>query len=218
VQAPDLAAAQPRGLDAELEGYAWLPRMLDKARATAAGTAGDHQFGCPVDHTCMARLGVTPEVILDLAARCDDAAVLAALRARGIPAAAEAWFDAPAVEAELQEQGTYLRVRRADELAVRDGGCLFAGADHGAGVSVVIVEAAPGDRQPPHTHPTEEVVVVHAGCATFSLGAQQARIVRAGEIVRIPAGIVHTVENTGVGPLRAVAVYAGPAVITTAPG
>jgi Domain of unknown function (DUF5069) len=53
--ANDLTAQAPRGLDAELEGYAWLPRMLDKARATLAGTAGSYLFGCPVDHICIAR-------------------------------------------------------------------------------------------------------------------------------------------------------------------
>ncbi|MGA2010039.1 MAG: DUF5069 domain-containing protein [Solirubrobacteraceae bacterium] len=55
--APDLLTATPRPMDAELEGYAWLPRMLDRARATLAGTAGSYLFGCPVDHTCMARPG-----------------------------------------------------------------------------------------------------------------------------------------------------------------
>jgi len=89
-----------------LEGYAWLPRMLDKARATLAGMAGHYQFGCPVDHTCMARLGITPELVLDLAARHpDDHAVLGALRAHGIPSAAEAWFDGRSVEDELQQTG-----------------------------------------------------------------------------------------------------------------
>jgi hypothetical protein len=59
--AKDLTAEAPRGLDAQLEGYAWLPRMLNKARASLAGTAGSYLFGCPVDHTCMARLGIAPE-------------------------------------------------------------------------------------------------------------------------------------------------------------
>lgn len=82
----DLTLTEPRPLDAELEGYAWLPRMLDKARARTAGTSGDYLFGCPIDHTCMARLGVTPALILDLVARhSDDADVLAALRIHGIP-------------------------------------------------------------------------------------------------------------------------------------
>jgi hypothetical protein len=116
--ATDLAAQTARALDAELEGHAWLPRMLDKARATLAGTAGSHPFGCPVDHTCMARLGIAPELVLDLAARhADDHAVLDALRAHGIPPAAEAWFDGPAVEDEPQETGQLSARARARDAA-----------------------------------------------------------------------------------------------------
>src|SRR5215212_9178065 len=89
--AKDLTREEPRPFGLELEGYAHLPRMLDKARATLAGTAGRYEFGCPVDHTCMARLGVTPELVLELAARhADDRQVLEALRARGIPSARDA--------------------------------------------------------------------------------------------------------------------------------
>jgi hypothetical protein len=142
--AKDLTAEAPRGLDAELEGYAWLPRMLDKARATLAGTAGSYLFGCPVDHTCMARLGIAPELVLDLAARhTDDHAVLDALRAHGILPAAGAWFDGEAVENELQETGNYLRVRAREPLPEAEGGRVFAGAEHGAAVSVVLVDARP---------------------------------------------------------------------------
>ena len=215
--AKDLTVGTPRGLDSSLEGYAWLPRMLDKARATLAGTAGSYLFGCPVDHTCMARLGVTPELVLDLAAReSDDRAVLEALRAHGIPSAAEAWFDGQAVEDELAETDTYLRVRALDALPDADSGRVFEGSEHGAGVSVVIIDAADGDEQPPHTHPVEEVVVVHDGAATFFLGARQARIVRAGQVVRVPAGVPHRWVVTGKDRLRAVAAY-GAAEIVTAP-
>src|SRR5690349_7712269 len=49
-----------RPRNAELEGYVYVPRMLDKARATLAGAPGGYPFGCPLDHTCMARLGITP--------------------------------------------------------------------------------------------------------------------------------------------------------------
>src|SRR5215212_9954797 len=122
--APDLTVDEPRPFGLELEGYAHLPRMLDKARATLAGTAGGYQFGCPVDHTCMARLGVAPDVVLDLAGRhADDAAVLAALRDHGIPPARDAWFDAGAVEDELQD-GAYLRVRGRAELPENEVGRL----------------------------------------------------------------------------------------------
>src|SRR3954451_19416196 len=108
--ARDLRAGEPRAFGVELEGYAHLPRMLDKARATLAGTAGSYMFGCPVDHTCMARLGVSPELVLDLAARhADDRRVLAELQAHGIPAASDSWFDGVAVEDELQLEDVYLR-------------------------------------------------------------------------------------------------------------
>jgi len=212
----DLTVHSPRGLDAELEGYAWLPRMLDKARATVAGTAGSYQFGCPVDHTCMARLGVSPELVLDLVTRhADDRAVLDALRAHGIPPAAEAWFDGEAVEDELQRTDSYLRVRNQAALAEFDGGRVFSGAEHGACVSVVLIDAAASHAQEPHAHAVEEVVAVQDGAATFFLREQQARIVRAGEIVRIPAGVSHrwVAEPSG---LRAVAAY-GAAQIATQP-
>ena len=206
--AKDLTAGEPHPLDCELDGYAWVPRMLDKARATRAGTAGTFMFGCPVDHTCMARLGVSPELVLELATRhADDRRVLAELQAHGIPSASDAWFDGPAVEDELQIEDVYLRVRRRDELPSEAGGRLFAGADHGAGVSVVLIEAEPGEAEPAHSHPIEEVVVIQEGEATFFLGAHQARILRAGEVVRIPAGVEHNWENRGDVLLRAVAVH-----------
>jgi quercetin dioxygenase-like cupin family protein len=206
--AKDLAAEEPRPFGLELEGYAHLPRMLDKARASLAGTSGTYQFGCPVDHTCMARLGVAPDLVLDLAARhADDAAVLQALRDHGIPSATEAWFDAVAVEDELQDEGIYLRVRRGDELpaAPRGGGRVFAGADHGADVDVVLVELPSGQRVDDGPAPTAQVWVIEEGEATFFLGALQARVVRAGEVVRIPADVAWRVENRGEGTLRAVA-------------
>lgn len=154
-------------LDCEIEGYAWVPRMLAKARLTLAGEQGPWLFGCPVDHTCMARLGVRPELILELAGRHeDDHDVLAALREHGIPPASEQWFDGEAVEDELQATGHYLRVRPADALAATTG---------------------------TEEHPVDEVVVVTAGAATFFLGERQARTVVAGEAVRIPAGVPHRV-------------------------
>src|SRR5919199_6954472 len=135
--------------------------MRDRAGATLPGTAGSYLFGCPVDHTCMARLGVTPEVVLELAARhADDGAVVAALREHGIPAAPDAWFDAVAVEDELQERGTYLRVRAREELPEEAGGRLFAGAEHGADVDVLLVERAPGEGGGPSRATATQVWVV----------------------------------------------------------
>ena len=165
MKAKDLTVEAPAPFDSVLDGYAYIPRMLDKARATLAGTNGRYLFGCPVDHTCMARLGIAPELVLELAAaHDDDREVLAALRAYGIPSAEEAWFDGQAVEDELQGPGFYLRVRPN-------------------------ADARCGDDW--HTHEDDEVIVVLEGVATWFLGSQQARTLRAGQSVRVPAGIEH---------------------------
>src|SRR5579871_5404855 len=143
--AKDLRTQEPRGLTDELEGYVWVPRMFDKGRATLAGTAGSYLFGCPVDHTCMARLGIAPDLVLSLvAAHDDDHEVLSALRERGIPDAKQAWFDSVAVEDELHDTGLYLRVRDREALPEEGGGRVFAGGRHGAGVSVAVIDAPPG--------------------------------------------------------------------------
>jgi mannose-6-phosphate isomerase-like protein (cupin superfamily) len=195
--AKDLREVEPAALGVELDGYAHLPRMLDKARATLAGSAGRYMFGCPVDHTCMARLGVSPELVLELAgSNADNATVLAKLREHGIPAAEDAWFDAQAVEDELDEAG-YLRVRRAGALPDGEPGRVFAGAEHGSDVDVVVVDVEPGEQRGPRTPRRAEVWVIQAGEATFYLGARQARVVRPGDMVRVPAGMEHRLENSG---------------------
>jgi Domain of unknown function (DUF5069)/Cupin domain len=140
--AKDLSSVEPHPLDAELDGYAWIPRMLDKARATLAGTNGSYMFGCPVDHTCMARLGVSPALVLELAGRhAEDRDVLEALQRHGIPSA------------------------------------------------------------------QEEALVAVRGEAIVFLGGHQARIVRAGELARVPAGAEHRIENQGAAPFECVLAY-----------
>jgi quercetin dioxygenase-like cupin family protein len=106
-----------------------------------------------------------------------------------------------------------LRVREHEALPEAEGGRVFSGAEHGACVSVVVIDAAPGKEQEPHAHTVEEVIAVQQGAARFFLGEQQARIVRAGEIVRIPAGVPHrwVAEPSG---LRAVAAYGASEIVT----
>lgn len=47
--APNLAQHPPRSPRVQLGGYVHLPRLLDKARATAAGKAGAYHYDCPLD-------------------------------------------------------------------------------------------------------------------------------------------------------------------------
>jgi len=94
---------------------------------------------------------------------------------------------------------------------------VFAGAEHGATVTVVLIDAEPGDGQEAHTHPVEEIVVVQEGSATFFLGLQQ-RVVRADEVVRIPARVPHRWVVAGERRLRAIAVYGGAEFVVSPPG
>ena len=59
----------------------------------------------------------------------------------------------------------------------------LTGEEIGAGVSVIVVDAAPGEGPRLHRHRYREVFVVLEGEATFTLGADQ-RVARAGEVVR----------------------------------
>jgi Domain of unknown function (DUF5069) len=98
----DLAREEPRPMDDELAGYAWLPRLIDKGRAFAAGTLGTYYHPCPVDLRALDLLGVSPERFRAIAGSAETAAdVLAGLERAGAPSAAEAWFDAVALEEEL---------------------------------------------------------------------------------------------------------------------
>jgi quercetin dioxygenase-like cupin family protein len=157
----------------ELDGYAYLPRLFDKARARLGGDTNAPSFGCPLDHSCMARLGVYPETVLELvrAKGDDDRAILGGLRAHGIPPAGETWFDARATEDELLT-GVYLKGRPRELLHE--------------------LEPRPGQR----------VVAVEDGEAMFFLGDLQRRVVRSGEVVRVPPDLPHRIESIGDVPLR----------------
>jgi hypothetical protein len=92
-------------MDATLDGYAWLPRLIDKARASRAGTLGDLIHPCPVDKKCLGLLGMDATTFGDVAEEHgEDDEILAELKRRGIPSAEEAWFDALAFEESLHRR------------------------------------------------------------------------------------------------------------------
>ena len=62
--APDLTQCPPRSPRARLGGFAHLPRLIDKARATVAGTNGDYHYDCPVDGHFWAFTGIKPAPFL----------------------------------------------------------------------------------------------------------------------------------------------------------
>jgi hypothetical protein len=58
---PDLTKFPPRSPRVRLGGYAILPRMLDKGRATLGGKNGEYHYACPLDHQFLDYVGIDPE-------------------------------------------------------------------------------------------------------------------------------------------------------------
>ena len=90
----------------------------------------------------------------------------------------------------------------------------FVGEDHGGiGFTFLLVDAEPGQGPALHRHPYPEVLIVQEGEATAAVGAETL-VVRAGDIVVIPANVVHGFVNTGAGRLRQVDIHASPHFVT----
>lgn len=79
----DLTKNYPRPGWERLGGYPWLPRSIDKCRATIIEKLGDYIFPCPIDWELFAELNVTPIEFLHAVEASDtDEEVLEAL---GLP-------------------------------------------------------------------------------------------------------------------------------------
>jgi len=59
----DLTQRPPRSPRSRLGGFVILPRMLDKGRATIAGTPGEYKYACPLDERFLNFAGIDPEAL-----------------------------------------------------------------------------------------------------------------------------------------------------------
>ncbi|HEV7178345.1 MAG TPA: DUF5069 domain-containing protein [Candidatus Baltobacteraceae bacterium] len=84
MQALNLRAQAPRRWSERIDGVAWLPRLIDKARAAHAGTLGDYLFGqSPMDRTLLHVLSLGHAEFARIVAHApDDRAVVESLSAR----------------------------------------------------------------------------------------------------------------------------------------
>jgi hypothetical protein len=60
----DLTQRPPRSPRTRLGGYALLPRMLDKGRATLAGKNGEYRYNCPLDQHLVRFAGFDADKLL----------------------------------------------------------------------------------------------------------------------------------------------------------
>ena len=71
----------------------------------------------------------------------------------------------------------------------------------------VLVGFAPQVTAPRHSHPGEELVYVVEGVLEYQLDGRLPVTVKAGEVLFIPAGVVHAVKNVGTGKAAELATY-----------
>ena len=61
----------------------------------------------------------------------------------------------------------------------------------------VRVDLAPGVAFPNHTHAGEEIIYVLAGSMEYDVAGKAPAILKAGDVLFIPAGTVHSAKNVG---------------------
>lgn len=99
---------------------------------------------------------------------------------------------------------------RQDDLPFRGSSHHFVGTDQGnVGISVFLLNAAPGRGPGPHRHPYDEVQFIREGRARYLVDGQEFEA-GAGDILVIKAGEVHSFRCIGDEQLVQVDVHLSP--------
>lgn len=84
--APDLTLHPPRSPRTRLGGYVHLPRLIDKARAVAAGRNGEFHYECPFDQKFFGYTGINATAFMvEVKAGKSDSELLAYVTANTQP-------------------------------------------------------------------------------------------------------------------------------------
>ena len=69
------------------------------------------------------------------------------------------------------------------------------------------VEIDPGVTAPRHRHPGEEIIYVLEGTLEYQFDGQPPVTLKAGDVLFVPAGTIHSAKNVGNGPGAELATY-----------
>ena len=84
---------------------------------------------------------------------------------------------------------------------------VFEGSQYGdTNISFFLIDAPSGEGPSLHSHPYEEIFVIQAGQATFTVGDVTIEAT-GGQIVIAPAGIPHKFINSGTAVLRSINIH-----------
>jgi mannose-6-phosphate isomerase-like protein (cupin superfamily) len=104
---------------------------------------------------------------------------------------------------------TYVVVERDQLPEAELQGYLFGGAK----VCLIFIDLEPGGGPRLHRHPYEEIFIILAGQATFTIDSHTVQA-RAGQVLIAKAGAAHKFVNSGEGRLRQIDVHASDRFIT----
>lgn len=123
----DLNRAVPRSPFDELEGFPWLPRLIDKARANFAGTNGEYTpYPSPGDKQFLGFFGIDAKKLGELIkSGADDAAIAAFVKSHATRQDAETFrkrlFNPPSNPILRFLIGLFLRLKIRKLLQVKPG-------------------------------------------------------------------------------------------------
>src|SRR5437867_3132135 len=120
INSPDLTKRPPRSPRVRLGGYALLPRMLDKGRATIAGTHGEYKYACPLDQRFLEFAGIDAEALKQqLAAGKGDQEILEWIQSNAKTKHTTAEIEAWSTEQERRTPGDADSRKYFDELLAK---------------------------------------------------------------------------------------------------
>jgi quercetin dioxygenase-like cupin family protein len=101
----------------------------------------------------------------------------------------------PLLAAQAQQVGTKRKDLQRHDLSVP-----------GREVIQVRVDFDPGYVAPRHTHPGEEIIYVLEGSLEYEIGGKSVTV-KPGDVLFVPAGVVHSAKNVGSGNGAELATY-----------
>jgi mannose-6-phosphate isomerase-like protein (cupin superfamily) len=118
---------------------------------------------------------------------------------------------------EMEQNATDERTSTRDYLVIERDELRDAelqGREYGAvNVSLIFVDAGPGEGPRLHRHAYEEVFIVLEGQSRFTVGAQTVDA-RAGQIIIVRPGVAHKFVNSGEGRLRQIDIHPSGTFVT----
>ncbi|MCO6392037.1 cupin domain-containing protein [Aliihoeflea aestuarii] len=103
-------------------------------------------------------------------------------------------------------------LKRNDQERSPGGTALFEGGEHGAPISLFLLDTESGKGPDLHRHPYPELWVIHEGTARFLVDEEEI-IAEPGDVVMVEAGIWHGFKSSGNVRLKATCIHSNGRIV-----